>query len=99
MFGDYEDNVIDRSYNWLKQKEEKLNLARQTILGRELDQCTFNPSKSPNTINPPSIVSDFNRQGIVEFFYRVQQANKKKQEKSAIKETNWSNKVTIPNEF
>ena len=90
---------------WKKRRDERLVQAQEVREAEEEQSCTFRPSIHNVSIwkgpEKAAELSDFGKKGLVQYIERVDNARKKKQEKSLNTRygDKWENKITVPREF
>ncbi|CAD8209661.1 unnamed protein product [Paramecium pentaurelia] len=86
-----------RNRYWETKKQEKLVQYQKDVQNESQQLCTFKPQVNKKIAQKSVKVSEFNKKGLITYFERVQQANKKKEEPK--KSSKWKPGITIPQEF
>ncbi|CAD8127536.1 unnamed protein product [Paramecium sonneborni] len=86
-----------RNRYWETKKQQKLIQYQKDVQNESQSLCTFKPQVNKKIEQKSVRVSEFNKKGLITYFERVQQANKKKEEPK--KTSKWKPGVTIPQEF
>ncbi|CAD8193099.1 unnamed protein product [Paramecium octaurelia] len=86
-----------RNRYWETKKQEKLVQYQKDVQTESQSLCPFKPQVNKKIALKSAKVSEFNKKGLITYFERVQQANKKKEEPK--KSSKWKPGVTIPQEF